>query len=593
MGEERRRRNSSSEGDEGENSERKAGGWKAIVYILGNESFEKLASMSLVANITVYLRSKYNMDGIQLVNVVNIWSGSSNFTTLAGAFFSDAYLGRFLTLLIGSIASMLGMGVMTLTAGIPRLRPPPCSTDAHLNCESAQPWQLAFLYSALALLAIGSGGIRPCNIAFGADQFDTNTSKGRSQLKSFFNWWYFSFTVALLIALSIVVYIQTNVSWLLGFAIPTVCFFFSISIFLIGRHVYVYKEPQGSMFLDIIKVINAAFRKRKIDLGTLLPDDLYDPEVKESDRRYNDIPRTTRFKFLEKAAAIVDRSHELDESGAISTNTWRLCSIQQVERLKCLVGIIPVWFTGIACFISMDQMNTLGISQAMQTNTKVKQFQIPPSWIGLSSMIALSLWIFIYECIVVPVLRKTKASSKDDDVRLTTKTKIQIGIVMSILCMLVAGITERKRRQSAINNGTFASPISVAILLPQFVLSGLTEAFSAVAIMEFLNNQFPESMRSVGGSLFFLSLSASSYLDTILANVVYSITKKNGNSPWLGGHDLNADRLENFYFMIAGIGVVNFFYFHFFSCHYIFSPLVRTDESEEELKNRTTPHLQF
>ncbi|XP_047312997.1 protein NRT1/ PTR FAMILY 2.8-like [Impatiens glandulifera] len=577
MGEERRRRrNSSSDGDGGEISERKPGGWRAIAYILGNESFEKLASMSLIANITFYLRSKYNMDGIELVNVVSIWSGSSNFTTLAGAFISDAYLGRFLTLLFGSIASMLGMGVMTLTAGIPRLRPPPC-IDV-LNCPTAQPWQLGFLFSALALLAIGSGGIRPCNIAFGADQFDTNTAKGRSQLKSFFNWWYFSFTVALLIALSIVVYIQTNVSWLLGFAIPTGCFFVSIIIFLLGRNVYVYREPQGSVFLDIVKVINAAFRKRKIDLG-LLPD-LYDPELMESERRYNDIPRTSRFKFIEKAAIIVDRS-EIDEFG-ISTNSWRLCSIQQVERLKCLVGIIPVWFTGIACFISMDQMNILGVLQAIQTTTKIKQFQIPPSWIGLTSMIALALWVFIYECVIVPVLKKT---TNKDDVRLTTKTKIQVGIVMSILCMLVAGILERIRRQSAIDNGTFASPISVAILLPQFILSGLTEAFAAVAIMEFLNNQFPESMRSVGGSLFFLSLSASSYLNSILVNVVYTITKRNGKSPWLGGRDLNADRLEYFYFMIAAIGVANLFYFNFFSCHYIFSDLVRTDESEEELDN--------
>lgn len=72
-----------------------------------NETFEKLASMSLIANITVYLRTKYNMNGLLLVNVVNIWSGSSNFLTLGGALLSDAYLGRFWTLLIGSIISML------------------------------------------------------------------------------------------------------------------------------------------------------------------------------------------------------------------------------------------------------------------------------------------------------------------------------------------------------------------------------------------------------------------------------------------------------------------------------------------------------
>lgn len=63
--------------------------------------------MSLVANMTVYLRTKYNLEGVFLVNVVNIWNGTSNIATLAGAFVSDAYLGRFLTLFFGSLCSLM------------------------------------------------------------------------------------------------------------------------------------------------------------------------------------------------------------------------------------------------------------------------------------------------------------------------------------------------------------------------------------------------------------------------------------------------------------------------------------------------------
>jgi dipeptide/tripeptide permease len=78
-----------------------------VAWFQGNESFEKLASMGLIANLTVYLQTRYNMDGIQLVNVYNIWSGSTNVTPLLGAFLSDAYLGRFRTLLFGSMSSFL------------------------------------------------------------------------------------------------------------------------------------------------------------------------------------------------------------------------------------------------------------------------------------------------------------------------------------------------------------------------------------------------------------------------------------------------------------------------------------------------------
>ncbi|CAN1154514.1 Protein NRT1/ PTR FAMILY 2.8, partial [Linum perenne] len=54
---------------------------------------------------------------------------------------------------------------------------------------------LAFHFGALGLLSIGAGRIKSCNIAFGADQFDTSTPKGLSQLGCFFNWWNFRFSV--------------------------------------------------------------------------------------------------------------------------------------------------------------------------------------------------------------------------------------------------------------------------------------------------------------------------------------------------------------------------------------------------------------
>lgn len=309
----------------------------------------------------------------------------------------------------------------------------------------------------------------------------------------------------------------------------------------------------------------------------------YHPHQVEPEQQ-NTVPPTDRFKYLDKAAIILD-PNELNPEG-FPTNNWRLCSIQQVERLKCLVGIVPVWITGIACFIAMDQMNTLGILQAIQSNTTIHNFKVPPGWMGLSSMISLATWIFIYECIWVPCAKKLTSR---EDVRLSTKQKISIGIVMSILCMLVAGFMERKRRESALEAGSFVSPFSVALLLPQFVLSGLLEAFAAVAIMEFFNNQVPESMRSVAGSVFFLSLSMASYLNSVLVNVVHALTGRHGAAPWLGGRDLNANRLDYFYFTIAVLGVINFVYFNLFASRYVFVDVGSRGREAGERSNESCP----
>ncbi|WJX84534.1 hypothetical protein P8452_67103 [Trifolium repens] len=557
--------NSSPSNQEEEVSSREAGGWKSVKYIIGNESFEKLASMSLISNLTVYLLTNYNLSGLFVVNVVQIWNGSSNIASIVGAFISDTYLGRFKTLLYGCIASLLGILTITLTAGIHQLRPISCK-DIHIpTCDHPQNWQLGVLFVGLGLLSIGAGGIRPCNIAFGADQFDTKTEKGKMQLESFFNWWYFTFTVALVIALTGVVYIQTNVSWTLGFAIPTMCLAFSITIFLLGRKVYVYKKPQGSIFTDMAKVIAAACRKRKLQLSDRPL--LYDPVSTLSESDNIRLVRTSRFKFLDKAALIADPS-ELNNEG-IATNDWRLCSLQQVEHLKCLVGVVPVWVTGICCFIVMDQKNTFGVLQVIQTDRSIgPHFKIPPGWMNLISMLALSFWICIYECVYIPTMKRIKKTAPR---RISMGCRIRIGILLSILSMLVAAITEKKRRDLALKHDLFASPVSFGLLVPQFALSGLSEAFATVAIMEYFTLQLPESMRTVAGAVFFLSLSIANYIGSLIVNVVHRATSHKGQIPWLGGHDINHNRLDYYYYLIASLGVFNFIYFHFFACHYLIS----------------------
>lgn len=472
-----------------------------------------------------------------------------------------------------------GMGIMTLTASIPELRPPAC-TGA--QCPQPEGWQLSILYAGLALLAIGSGGIRPCNIAFGADQFDTSTPKGKAQLESFFNWWYFSFTVALVVALTAVVYIQTNVSWILGFAIPTGCFFLSIVIFLTGYHTFIIKSPQGSVFVDMAKVITASCRKQKVTLGQASSNSFYDPPLiqSETESQTTKLPRTDRFRCLDKAAVIVDSS-ELDDYGK-AKNGWRLCSLLQVEQLKLLVAMFPVWITGIFCFLAMDQQNTIGILQAIQTNKNIGNFNVPPGWMGLVSMLTLSTWIFFYERVFVPLSQKMTGKK----MRLTMRQRITLGILTAILSLLVAGFVERKRRLSALQHGSFESPISVFELVPQFSFSGLTEGFAAVALMEFLTTQLPESMRTVSGAVFFLSLSISSYINSALVNIIHGLTKKYAKAPWLGGTDLNKDTLDYFYFTIAALEIVNLLYFNFFACRFVSNNAIGNKESQIEEKNQ-------
>jgi dipeptide/tripeptide permease len=73
----------------------------------GNETFERLATFGLLANFMVYLMRVFHLEQVTAANVINIWSGVTNFAPLVGAFISDAYVGRFKTIAFASCAAFL------------------------------------------------------------------------------------------------------------------------------------------------------------------------------------------------------------------------------------------------------------------------------------------------------------------------------------------------------------------------------------------------------------------------------------------------------------------------------------------------------
>jgi dipeptide/tripeptide permease len=270
-------------------------------------------------------------------------------------------------------------------------------------------------------------------------------------------------------------------------------------------------------------------------------------------------------RFLNKAAIIEE--DELKPDGTC-VNQWRLCSIQQVEEVKCLIRIIPIWAAGIISLTSMTQQGTFTVSQALKMDRHLgPHFQIPAGSIGIISLITIGLWLPFYDRFIVPALRKITKHEGG----ITLLQRIGIGIIFSILSMVVAGLIERERRASAILHPQplGVAPMSVMWLAPQLILMGFCEAFNIIGQIEFFNRQFPEHMRSIGNSLFSCSFAGASYLSSLLVTIVHHVTKKHDQPDWLT-NDINVGRLDYFYFLIAGMGVLNMIYFIYCARQYCY-----------------------
>ncbi|KMT10402.1 hypothetical protein BVRB_5g115300 [Beta vulgaris subsp. vulgaris] len=536
-------------------------GIKAMPFIIGNETFEKLGAIGTLSNLLVYLTTVFNMKTITATTMITVFNGTTNFATLIGALLSDTYFGRYNTLGFASIACFMGLLMIDLTSVIKKLHPRPCGNEKSI-CSGPSTGQMAFFLTGLGLLIAGAAGIRPCNLAFGADQFNPNTESGKKGINSFFNWYFFTYTFAQMVSLTLIVYVQSNVSWSIGLAIPAALMLIACLLFFMGTKIYVKVKPQGSPLLSFVQVIVAAVRKSELkqpdfQLGSVLR---YLP----TDSVNSNLPHTNQFRFLDKAAIITpDDQIKADGSAA---NAWKLCTVQQVEEVKCILRVLPIWASGIIYHVPIVQMHTYVIFQALQSDRHLgkTKFEVPASSYIVFMMISLTIWIPIYDRILVPFLEKFKRKEGG----ITILQRMGIGIVFSILTMLVAGLVENHRRKLALTKPTLGifprkgkiSSMSSFWLVFPLGLAGLGEAFMSIGQVEFYYKQFPENMRSVAGSIFFLGIGMSSYLSSFLISIVHKTTKKGTSGDWLS-EDLNKGKLDYYYYMIAGLCTLNFVYF--------------------------------
>lgn len=228
--------------------------------------------------------------------------------------------------------------------------------------------------------------------------------------------------------------------------------------------------------------------------------------------------------------------------------------------------MIPIWISGIIYYIVLVQIQTYVVFQAIQSNRRLgrSSFKIPAATYNVFTMISLTIWIPIYDRILVPFFRKITGNEEG----ITILQRIGIGILFGMLTMIVSGLVENHRRILALTRPTLGfverkgavSSMSGNWLIPQLVMAGLSEGFAIIGLIEFFYKQFPENMRSLGPSFLFSGFAVSNYLTSFLISIVHQMTKVGEKGNWLA-EDLNQGRLDYFYYLVAGLEMVNLGYF--------------------------------
>lgn len=282
-------------------------------------------------------------------------------------------------------------------------------------------------------------------------------------------------------------------------------------------------------------------------------------------------------RFLDKAA-IVDENGEIE--GNKNNSSWLVSSVTQVEEVKMVLKLIPIWSTGILFWTVYSQMTTFTVEQATFMNRKVGSIEIPSGSLSAFLFITILLFTSINEKFIVPFAQKLTHNVQG----LTSLQRVGIGLVFSIIAMAVSAIVEQQRRTEALRN--HGMKLSAFWLVPQFFLVGAGEAFAYVGQLEFFIREAPERMKSMSTGLFLSTLSMGFFVSSLLVTIVDKITKKT----WLQSN-LNKGKLDYFYWLLAALGVINFILFLILASKHQYKvqqKLNPNDESGEKERERVS-----
>ncbi|XP_074309039.1 protein NRT1/ PTR FAMILY 8.3-like isoform X2 [Silene latifolia] len=538
----------------------KTGNWKACPFILGTECCERLAFFGIFLNLVSYLTQKMHEGNVSAARNVNIWTGTCSLTPLIGAFLADAYWGRYHTIAVFSLIYFIGMCILTVSASVPSFKPGECVGSV---CPSATPAQYAMLFGGLYLVAIGTGGIKPCVSPMGADQFDDTDPRERVKKGSFFNWFYFALSIGSLVASTFIVWIQENVGWGLGFGIPALFMGIAALSFLSGTLMYRFQKPGGSPLTRMSQVIVASLRKRKLEV----PQD-YSLLYEISDQHSaiagsRKLEHTDELKFLDKACILSDT----ELTSPVFSDPWRLCTITQVEELKILIRMLPIWATGFIYSAVYIQMSTMFVEQGTVMERTLGSITIPAA--SLSTFLTLSVLILVplYDRLLVPLARKFTKRRKG----FSELQRMGIGLTLSILPMICAALVEIRRlhlaKELGLINQTGPVPLSIFWQIPQYLLLGMADVFTYVGQLEFFYDQSPDAMRSLGTALCLLETTVGSYFSSLILTIVTSVTSSGGKPGWIPDN-LNKGQLYNYFWLWAALSFLNLLLYVFFALKY-------------------------
>lgn len=206
-----------------------------VPHIIGNEAAERFSFYGMKAVLAVFMVQYLHlmdsggtgsMNEAEATARVHLFNGAVYLMPFLGALLADIFLGKYKTIMLLSLVY--------------------CAGHAALACMGVFGNSTTWLMAGLGLIALGSGGIKPCVSAHVGDQFG---ERNAHLLPQIFNWFYFSINIGAFVSMLLTPWLMEWYGPHWAFGVPGVLMAIATLLFWMGRHRFIHVPAGGMKFV--------------------------------------------------------------------------------------------------------------------------------------------------------------------------------------------------------------------------------------------------------------------------------------------------------------------------------------------------------
>ncbi|XP_077153224.1 solute carrier family 15 member 1 [Ranitomeya variabilis] len=365
----------------------------SIFFIVINEFCERFSYYGMRAVLVLYFKYFLRWDDNLATVVYHTFVAVCYLTPILGAIIADSWLGKFKTIVYLSIVYAVGQVIMSVSS-IHDL------TDGN---KDGTPDSIAVHVSlsmiGLILIALGTGGIKPCVAAFGGDQFDESQDKQRSR---FFSIFYLSINAGSLLSTIITPILRGQECGIhtqqkcypLAFGVPAALMVVALVVFIIGNGMYKKVSPQGNIIVQVFKCITFAISNR----------------------------------YKNRSKSIPKREHWMDWAKE-KYDELLIAQVKMVLKVLFLYIPLPMFW---ALF---DQQGSRWTLQATTMDGNFGAIQIQPDQMQTVNPILIVILVPLMDIVVYPLIRKCKLN-------FSPLKRMTVGMFLAAMAFVVAAIVQ-------------------------------------------------------------------------------------------------------------------------------------------------------